>query len=165
MQQKVQLIASLVHDPELLILDEPFQGLDPVNVSTVKEIIRTLRAQGKTIVLSAHEMSLVEALCDRIALINRGKVVLYGELEAIKRQYSPNTVRVTTPSPLNGLPGVARTEHIENGTFSLTLDGQTDPQTLLRTLLECNILVESFEVAAMPLEEIFIRVVKESEHA
>ncbi|HEC22866.1 MAG TPA: ATP-binding cassette domain-containing protein, partial [Chloroflexi bacterium] len=82
MQQKLQFIASLIHDPELLILDEPFQGLDPVNVELLKGLIRELQAQGKTIMLSAHQMNLVEALCDRILLINQGKSVLYGELEA-----------------------------------------------------------------------------------
>ncbi len=76
MQQKVQFVASLVHDPDLLILDEPFQGLDPVNVELLNDLIRELQAQGKTIVLSAHEMSLVEALCDRIVLISRGTSVL-----------------------------------------------------------------------------------------
>ena len=83
MQQKLQFVASLVHDPELLILDEPFQGLDPVNVDLLKGLIRELQAEGKTVVLSAHQMSLVEALCDRILLINPGQAVLYGPLHEI----------------------------------------------------------------------------------
>ncbi|MEJ2559098.1 MAG: ATP-binding cassette domain-containing protein, partial [Anaerolineae bacterium] len=94
MQQKLQFVASLVHDPELLILDEPFQGLDPVNVELLKGLIRELQREGKTLVLSAHQMNLVEALCDRILLINQGKGVLYGSLAEIKRRYAPHAVRL-----------------------------------------------------------------------
>ncbi len=163
MQQKLQFIASLVHDPELLILDEPFQGLDPLNVDLIKQLIRELQAQGKTIVLSTHQMNLVELLCDRIVLINHGRAVLYGALDDIKRRHAPQTVRLRTPVALEELPGVARVEQ-RDGTFTLTLEGTT-PQELLRTLVERNVPVEAFEVASVPLEEIFIAVVKEGEHA
>ena len=163
MQQKLQFIASLVHDPELLILDEPFQGLDPLNVDLIKQLIRELQTRGKTIVLSTHQMNLVELLCDRIVLINHGRAVLYGELDDIKRRHAPQTVRLRTPVALEELPGVARMEQ-RDGTFTLTLEGTT-PQELLRTLVERNVPVEAFEVASVPLEEIFIAVVKEAEHA
>jgi len=103
MQQKVQLAASVIHDPELIILDEPFQGLDPVNTDMVRGLIRELRGQGKTIVLSAHEMSLVEMLCERIALIHHGRAVLNGRLADIKQQFSPNAIEISPP-----LPGLAR---------------------------------------------------------
>ncbi len=163
MQQKLQFVASLVHDPELLILDEPFQGLDPVNVALLKELIRELQGEGKTMVLSAHQMNLVEALCDRILLINRGKSVLYGPLDEIKRRHAPRAVRLRTSVPLEKLPGVARMEG-HDGTFTLTL-ADTTPQALLQTLVERNIPVEAFEVASAPLEEIFIAVVEEKSHA
>jgi ABC-2 type transport system ATP-binding protein len=170
MQQKLQFVASLVHDPELLILDEPFQGLDPVNVELLKGLIRELQREGKTLALSAHQMNLVEALCDRILLINQGRGVLYGPLAEIKRRYAPHTVRLRTPAPfpagdlwVETLPGVARVEQ-RDATFILTLEGIT-PQELLRTLVERNIPVEAFEVASAPLEEIFIAVVKEKNHA
>jgi len=159
MQQKLQFVVSLVHDPELLILDEPFQGLDPVNVELLKRLIRELQGEGKTVVLSAHQMNLVEALCDRILLINKGKAVLYGPLDEIKRRYAPHTVRLRTPAALDTLPGVTRMER-RDGILTLTLDGTT-PQALLQTLVERNVPVEAFEVAAAPLEEIFIAVVKE----
>ena len=159
MQQKLQFVVSLVHDPELLILDEPFQGLDPVNVELLKRLIRELQGEGKTMVLSAHQMNLVEALCDRILLINKGKAVLYGPLDEIKRRYAPHTVRLRTPAALDTLPGVTRMER-RDGILTLTLDGTT-PQALLQTLVERNVPVEAFEVAAAPLEEIFIAVVKE----
>ncbi|MBC7225330.1 MAG: ATP-binding cassette domain-containing protein, partial [Anaerolineae bacterium] len=100
MQQKLQFVASVVHDPELLILDEPFQGLDPVNVDLLKRLIRELQAEGTTILLSAHQMNLVEVLCDRIVLINRGQAVLYGALDEIKQRYAAQTVRLSTPAPL-----------------------------------------------------------------
>jgi ABC-2 type transport system ATP-binding protein len=163
MQQKLQFVASLVHDPDLLILDEPFQGLDPVNVEMIKSLIRSLQQEGKTIVLSAHQMNLVEALCDRIVLINHGRAVLYGALAEIKRCHSAHTVRLRTPAALDTLPGVAHVER-HDGAFTLTLAGIT-PQDLLRTLVERAIPVEIFEVASMPLEEIFISVVKEGGNA
>ncbi len=159
MQQKIQFVASLVHDPDLLILDEPFQGLDPVNVEMIKDLIRSLQREGKTIALSAHQMNLVEALCDRIVLINHGQAVLYGDLADIKRRYAAHTVRLRTPAALDGLPGVTCIER-HDGAFTLTLAGVA-PQDLLRTLVERSIPVETFEVASMPLEEIFITVVTE----
>jgi len=163
MQQKLQFVASLIHDPELLILDEPFQGLDPVNVALLKDLVRELQGEGKTVMLSAHQMNLVEALCDRILLIHRGKSVLYGPLDEIKRRYAPRAVRLRTPAPLEALPGVARIEG-RDGDFTLTLDDIT-PQALLQALVTRGIPVEAFEVATAPLEEIFITVVREKADA
>ena len=157
MQQKVQFVACLIHDPQLLILDEPFQGLDPVNVDLLQILIRDLQAQGKTIVLSAHEMSMVEALCDRICLINHGKAVLYGRLDEIKRQFASRTVRVRTPALPASLPGVVRVDQSDDF-YTLTL-GDISAQEVLRALVECGTTVESFEVASAPLQEIFVSVV------
>ena len=163
MQQKVQLVASLVHGPELVILDEPFQGLDPVNVELVKDIIRELQRDGAAVVLSTHQMNLVEALCDRIVLIDRGRAVLYGALNEIKRSHASRQVRVRARGDLGGLPGVVRVEKRDN-TFVLTL-GSATPQETLRTLVEREVLVESFEVATVPLDEIFVAVVKGGDRA
>jgi ABC-2 type transport system ATP-binding protein len=163
MQQKLQFVASVVHDPELLILDEPFAGLDPLNVDLLKRLIRELQQDGKTVMLSAHQMNLVEALCERILLIDDGKAVLYGDLAEIKQRHSPGTVYVKTPDPIGDLPGVARVEQRDD-TLTLTLKGIT-PQDLLRTLVERNITLESFEVTTAPLEDIFIAVVRERDHA
>lgn len=163
MQQKLQFVASVVHDPELLILDEPFQGLDPVNVDLLKRLIRDLQAEGKTILLSAHQMNLVEVLCDRIVLINQGRAVLYGPLAEIKQQYAAQTVRLRGPVALEDLPGVTRVERLDDD-WVLTLD-RTTPQDLLRHLVERGIPIVAFEVGTMPLEEIFIAVVKEGAHA
>ena len=162
MQQKLQFVASLVHDPQLLILDEPFQGLDPINVELLKGLVRELQGEGKTVMLSSHQMALVEALCDRILLISEGKAVLYGPLEEIQRRYSSGAVRLRTSASLDALPGVVRVEQRDD-TFTLTLEGIT-PQDLLRTLVEKEVPVEAFEVATAPLEDIFISAVTEGRH-
>ncbi len=159
MQQKLQFVASVVHDPELLILDEPFQGLDPVNVELVKAILDELRDSGKTILLSAHQMNLVEELCNRIVLIHQGEAVLYGEVDAIKRRYAPNRVKVRTNRPLEQLPGVRRIERQEDGDLLELAEGVT-PQSLLRELVRRDIPIEMFEVAPMSLNDIFIAVVQ-----
>jgi ABC-2 type transport system ATP-binding protein len=159
MQQKVQLIASLIHDPELVILDEPFQGLDPVNAEMVRTIIRELRDQGKTILLSAHEMSLVEMLCERIALIDHGRVVLNGRLDEIKAQFAPNAIIISPPVPLEGWPEVARVER-HNGQQTVYLAGGTAPRDLLRRIFDEGLSVDHFEKATVTLDEVFITVVK-----
>ena len=158
MQQKVQFIACLIHDPELLILDEPFQGLDPVNVELIKGLMRSLVGEGKTIVLSAHQMNLVEELCDRILLIDEGRALLYGSLKEIKRDFAPNSVRVRAAELPSDLPGVVACE--QQGEVSmLTLDG-IGAQTLLAELVAREIEVESFERAAVPLNDIFVAMVQ-----
>lgn len=158
MQQKAQLVACLIHDPELLILDEPFQGLDPVNVEQIKGLMRFLVAEGKTIVLSAHQMNLVEELCDRILLINEGRSVLYGPLKRIKRDYAPNSVRVRAEGLPQDLPGVVRSERNGEATL-LTLEG-VDAQEVLAALVERGVQVESFERATVPLNDIFVALVR-----
>jgi ABC-2 type transport system ATP-binding protein len=160
MQQKVQLIASLVHNPDLVILDEPFQGLDPVNVEVVVGLIRELRESGKTIVLSAHEMHQVEALCERIALIHHGRAVLYGALADIKKQFSPKAIEIRPPLALEGWNGVERTE-ILDGRQRVYLAGTMTPRELLKTILDRGLFVDQFETASMPLDQIFILAVKE----
>jgi ABC-2 type transport system ATP-binding protein len=158
MQQRVQFIASLVHDPQVVFLDEPFQGLDPVNVERLKDSIADLHRQGKTVVLSTHQMSLVEALCDRILLIDDGRAVLYGRLEDIKRQYAPNAVRVRADELPPSVPGVAGIAPEEGG-YRLSLEDGVRPQDVVRALLDAEVGVESFEVAPVPLEEIFVAAV------
>jgi ABC-2 type transport system ATP-binding protein len=161
MQQKVQLAASLIHDPELVILDEPFQGLDPVNAEMVRGLIRELRAQGKTIVLSAHEMSLVEMLCERIALIHRGRAVLNGPLADIKRQFAPNAIEISPPLPLDDWPGVTRAVQT-NGRLHVTLEPGTQPRDLLARIVERGLPLDRFERATATLDEIFVTVVTRS---
>ena len=158
MQQRLQVVAAIVHDPDLVFLDEPFQGLDPVNVERVKGVIADLRQEGKTVVLSTHQMNLVEVLCDRILLINRGRSVLYGPLAEIKRQFAPHAVRVRAPEIPPGLPGVVAIEP-KDGAYDLSLAEGTAPRDVLRALVDRGVDVQAFEVAPVPLEEIFIQVV------
>lgn len=160
MQQKVQFVACLIHDPELLILDEPFQGLDPVNVELIKGLMRSLVAEGKTIVLSAHQMNLVEELCDRILLIDGGRQLLYGSLKQIKRDFAPNSVRVRAEELPTDLRCVVGSERHGDATL-LTLEG-VGAQDLLAELVERRVQVESFERAVVPLNEIFVAMVKGS---
>ena len=160
LRQKLQFVACLVHDPDLLILDEPFNALDPINVALFGEIIRELQAAGKTVILSSHQLNLVEALCDRIVLINHGEAVLYGPLKEIKRRHSPDTVRVSTTECLDGeLPGVERIEE-RDGDYVVTLANGAGSQDLLRSLVGGGVTVEAFEVVSLPLEEIFVSVVR-----
>jgi ABC-2 type transport system ATP-binding protein len=164
MQQKLQFVVTVVHDPGLAILDEPFEGLDPVNVELVKGLIRDLRARGITVVLSSHQMNLVEALCDRILLIDHGKAVLYGELSEIKKRFSANTVLVRAAGPLPKLSSAAQVEE-HDGDRQITLRGGSTPADLFRELAEKSAAVERFEVSSMPLEQIFIAVVGGKDHA
>lgn len=159
MQQKAQVIATLLHQPELLIVDEPFSGLDPVNTQMVMEVLREQHAQGVTIILCSHQMHQVEELCERIVLIDHGKVMLYGELAEIRRQFSGNAVWVRTPAQLPALDGVARVEPL-NGAFKLHLSKGTDPQGILEALVARKLAIEQFEIAMPTLDEIFIRVVQ-----
>jgi ABC-2 type transport system ATP-binding protein len=159
MQQKAQIIATLLHNPELLIVDEPFSGLDPVNTQMVKDLLREQREQGVTIVLCSHQMNLVEELCDRIVLIDHGKVLLYGELADIRKRFSANAVLVRAGGELPQLRGVESVERT-NGTVQLNLAKGTDPQSILQALVARKIAVEQFEIAMPTLDEIFIRVVQ-----
>ena len=163
LRQKLQFVVCLVQDPDLLILDKPFNALDPINVAFFGEVIRELQGAGKTIVLSSHQLNLVEALCDRIVLINHGEAVLYGSLKEIKRRYSPDAVQVNTPDRLNGeLPGTKVIEKRDGG-YVVTLEDGTGPQDLLRILVGRGVAVEAFEVVSLPLEEIFVSVVQGEE--
>ncbi len=162
MQQKAQIIATLLHQPELLIVDEPFSGLDPVNTQMVKDLLREQHEQGVTIILCSHQMHQVEELCDRIVLIDHGKVMLYGGLADIRRQFSGNAVLVRTSSELPSLDGVERIEPV-NGTVKLHLSKGTDPQDILQALVARKMALEQFEIAMPTLDEIFIRVVQGQE--
>ncbi len=162
MQQKAQLINTLIHQPELIIIDEPFSGLDPVNTQMVKDLLRGQREKGVTILMSTHQMHQVEELCDRLVLIDHGKVVLYGGLDEIRRQFSGHAVTVRSSAALPSLPGVERIEQ-HNGSARLNLLPDTVPQEVLRALVERNILIEQFEIASPTLDEIFINVVTRPE--
>lgn len=158
MSQIIQLIVTIVHEPQLIILDEPFAGLDPVNTELLKNMFLALRNQGKAIVLSTHQMNQVEELCDRILMVNNGRAVLYGDLAEIKSRYKNNAVLVDFEGELGEVPGVAE-KRAHKGYTELFLDGKTSPQQLLERLLSRGIVINRFEIATPPLNEIFIKIV------
>jgi ABC-2 type transport system ATP-binding protein len=162
MQQKAQIINTVLHHPELIIIDEPFTALDPINTQLVKDLMQELRDQGTTIIMSTHQMHQVEELCDRIVLIDEGRDVLYGNLEEIRRRYSGNTVLVRSAGEL---PHVAGAEVVSqrNGTIKLKLAEGTSPQDLLGALMAEQVVLEKFEIAIPSVSEIFIRVVEEGD--
>lgn len=165
MQQKAQLISTLVHEPELIIIDEPFTALDPVNTQMVKDILKEERGNGKTVVMCTHQMHQVEELCDRLVLINKGHSVLYGNLAEIQKQYTGNAIEIRTHQPLpETIPGVLEIKNTNNnGNFLLTLDAETTPRSLLKSLVDQDIELEQFEIATPTLDEIFIKIVTEQE--
>ena len=158
MQQKAQIIATVVHEPELVLVDEPFAGLDPVNTQMVKELILEMSQKGTSILMSTHQMHQVEELCNRILLIHQGCTILYGNLEEIQQRFAGQEVLVHTDSEFPALPGEVRRE-VHNHSVKLTLAQGVTSQDMLWTLLQQGVQVKGFEIAAPSLEEIFIRMV------
>jgi ABC-2 type transport system ATP-binding protein len=157
MQQKVQFITSVIHRPLLVILDEPFSGLDPVNAATVKDIMLEMRDQGSTIVLSTHRMEQVEKMCDSICLIDKGRNVLDGDLRAIKQSYGKNTVHVefTGPDGFLAHPAIASLNRFGTGVEAKLKPG-ADPQEILKAAVQSGAQIIRFELLEPSLNEIFI---------
>jgi ABC-2 type transport system ATP-binding protein len=161
MGQIIQFIVTIIHDPELLVMDDPFSGLDPVNTELLKSMLLDLRQEGKAIILSTHQMNQVEELCDRILMVNRGRAVLYGGLAEIKSRYRSNSVHIDFKGELGEVPGVAR-KQAHRGYTELFLDGGTTPQEVLEYLIGRGVGIKRFEIATPPLRDIFIDVVGKS---
>ena len=156
MGQIIQFVVTITHDPQLVILDEPFSGLDPVNVELLRDICVELRNQGKAVILSAHQMHQVEELCDRILMVNRGQAVLYGNLEEIKSKYRGNSVFVDIEGKLDDISGITKTI-AHKGYVELILDEKTTPQQLLEQLVKRGVVINRFEMATPSLNEIFLK--------
>jgi len=157
MQQKAQFIATVLHQPEVLILDEPMSGLDPVGMDNMREVLLDLRRQGTTLVLSSHQMETVERLCDRVALINRGEKILDGAVSEVKRQHGTNTLVLAFDGDggfLADLPGVARVSDFGRYVEVRMNDG-TDPQPILREAA-ARLRVSRFEIVEPSLHDIFV---------
>ena len=158
MGQIIQVIITVIHDPQLIILDEPTASLDPVNAQLLKDMMMELRKQGKTIIMSTHRMNEIEEMCDRILMINKGRLVLYGNLAEIKARYRNNSVIIEcTPEP-GQIEGIIERHH-HNKALELMLDMQTTPQMLLERLVKQGIIINRFELSTPSLNEIFIKVV------
>jgi ABC-2 type transport system ATP-binding protein len=157
MQQKVQFITAVIHRPPIVILDEPFSGLDPVNTATVKDIMLEMRNQGSTIVLSTHRMEQVEMMCDSICLINHGRNILDGNLRAIKQSYGKNTVQIafTGPDGFLNLTSVIGVNRFAGG-IEAKLKPGADPRELLKAAVESGAQITRFELLEPSLNDIFI---------
>lgn len=160
MGQIIQFLTAIIHDPSLVILDEPFANLDPVNTELLKEIILEMRNEDKAIILSTHRMNEVEELCDRILMIDNGRNVLYGELAEIKTRFRNNSVIVESNGELGEIKGIRGTR--DYGKYvELFLDGKTTPRNILEQIIAKGIEINRFEVSTPSLNEIFIQVAKE----
>ena len=163
MQQKAQFIAAVIHRPPLLILDEPFAGLDPVNATLIKDIMLELRAQGSTIILSTHRMEQVEMMCDAICLINRGRSVLAGDLRAIKQSYGKNTLRIeySGDGDFLDLPHLVEKLNHFGALVEVKLRPGADPQEIVKAAVARGVRLSRFELVEPPLHDIFIEKVSE----
>jgi ABC-2 type transport system ATP-binding protein len=165
MQQKVQFINAIVHEPDLLILDEPFSGLDPVNLELLKDVILQLKDSGKTIIFSTHQMEVAERICDDICLINRSRKVLEGSIREVKRAFRRDAVALRLHGGDEVLADrslVKKIERHSDGMEVFLVDGAT-AQTLLKQLVDSGAQVEKFEMIEPSLNNIFIEKVSEAE--
>jgi ABC-2 type transport system ATP-binding protein len=168
MSQKIQFIAAVVHQPKLLILDEPFTGLDPVSGDAIRSAVLELRARGATVILSTHDMGVAESLCDYIFMIYRGRKMLDGTLASIQDHYGSDTIRVSIeggPGALLGLPGVDNVRDFGQ-VQELRMAPGCDPQRVLHTLVE-RTAVTNFSIVRPSLHDIFVRIAgpEAAEHA
>jgi ABC-2 type transport system ATP-binding protein len=159
MRQKLQFIATILHQPELIILDEPFSGLDPVNAEMMKDIILELQQKGATIIFSTHDMAMAERMCDYIFMIYKGKKVLDGTLDHIQNEYGNDTLRIQSDMGANALNGIKGIESINNfGQLQeIRLEEGADPQLILADLLKIT-RISKFEITKPSLNDIFIRI-------
>ena len=161
MQQKVQFIATVIHDPEILILDEPFSGLDPINTSIIKDYLIEFRQKGKTIIFSTHVLEQAEKLCDEICLLARSKKILEGNLRELKRRFSRNLLQISVDaeaSEIAALPGVASSQAV-NGGYLIGLAPGTDQREFLRRALE-RFPLQGFSAKEPELEEIYLDAIR-----
>ncbi len=168
MQQKIQFIATVLHDPKLIILDEPFSGFDPINANIIKDEILNFAKDGKTIIFSTHRMESVEELCDHIALINRSEKILEGSKQTIKEDHKTNTFNVEHRLPLHGLSGdfiIKKEEGLEGGMYKTTIQilNGSSPNDLLKYLIN-KVEVHTFLEKIPNMNEIFISKVQGGNH-
>ena len=158
-QQKIQFLATILHSPEFLILDEPFSGLDPINTNMIKEIILELKREGKIIIFSTHLMDFAERMCDHIAMIDHGKIILNGALKEIKKKYAQRNVSLNYEGDISFLrnnPIIEKIEDFGNST-GIRVKENKQIQELLKLLVQNNIVVNSFTANEISLYEIFVQ--------
>jgi len=158
MGQMIQFIVTIIHDPELLIMDEPFSGLDPVNTELMKNMVGKCRDEGKAIILSSHQMNQVEELCDRVLMIDHGEEVLYGNLQEIKSRFKKHSVQVSVIGEIGDLSGVTERRTTKDG-FELILAEDASPQRVLDQLRGQGLEIQLFEITTPSLHSIFLDMV------
>jgi len=156
MGQVIQFIVTIIHDPKLIIMDEPFSGLDPVNTELMRNIVSDLRDEGKAIILSTHQMNQVEEICDRVLMVNNGSEVLYGSIEEVKARFRQHSVQVNVEGEIGDLPGVIE-KKLNKDSVELVLATDTTPQIILDRIREQGIDINRFEVKTPSLNEIFLK--------
>lgn len=157
-QQKLQFIATVLHDPDFIILDEPFAGLDPVNTNLLKDIILEMKEKGKVIIFSTHLMDFAEKLCDHLAMIDHGKIIVKGKLSEIKAKYSQRNVSITFEGDISFLKGHPIIDKIEDygNTTGIRVKEPSQAQALLKMLVERGVVIKKFDANDISLQEIFI---------
>lgn len=161
-QQKVQFITAMLHDPDLIVLDEPFSGLDPVNTEILSKIMKDLVKSGKYIIMSSHQMSVIEEFCSDLVILNRGKTVLSGNLKEIKDSYETNKVLIETTDEIDGILKKLKVDIIHKNDDEYLVSADADGRSkLLKELVKNNIEVKTFKVIKPTLHEIFIEKVGE----
>lgn len=161
-QQKVQFITSMLHDPDLIVLDEPFSGLDPVNTEILSKIMKDLVKSGKYIIMSSHQMSVIEEFCSDLVILNRGKTVLSGNLKEIKDSYETNKVLIETTDEIDGILKKLKVDVLDKNDYEYLVSADADDRSkLLKELVKNNIDVKTFKVIKPTLHEIFIEKVGE----
>lgn len=171
-QQKIQFISTILHEPEFIVLDEPFSGLDPINTNLLKEIILEMKQKGKVIIFSTHLMDFAEKMCDSIAMIDQGEVILNGTLSEVKKKYSQKNVVLNYEGDISFLKNLSYIEKITDfgNTTGIRLADSKNAQDLIKALVEKNIIIKKFDANDISLHEIFIELagsedqVKEVEH-
>lgn len=162
-QQKVQIIASLIHDPEIIIFDEPFSGLDPVNMQMVIKLLGELRAEGKCILVSSHQLPLIEQVCEDICIIDHAKSIYWGSLDNLKSRYGENYVRFSVTGGV--LPDNFDAENVAPNRYKVKIGTAVNPdfQTFLRKAVDAGISFETLEQSQKTLQEIFLELAGEEQ--
>lgn len=162
-QQKIQILSSFVHNPKLLILDEPFSGLDPINTEILKNVIKELLEKGTYIVFSSHQMAAVEEFCTSILILNQGKTIVKGSLKDIKAQYSKTNLKLATEDDIDFIINSGKYDITKsvNGEYDIKLKDEAQKNVLLKELIDANISIDKFEVNTPSLHEIFVEKVGE----
>lgn len=160
-QQKIQLAAALLGDPQILVLDEPFSGLDPVNAQLLKDIVREQAQSGKLVMFSSHQMSYVEEFCEQVLLLHKGNIILSGSLEEIKRSYPRNQIHIKIQDQrfldfAQGCSYILKTTSQNNGSYIITLQNEQSKDELLESMVHANLFPEHFAIVEPSLEQIFV---------